>query len=196
MQTLLETISKNFSQNMTPTKINTAHDRARRNEAAYKQDTTGGRKMKQQKEKTTNAMKRQKEKATLVITYNRVYGYEPGLYYRGKKEPLIICSYDNTETWGSEAQSKLEGILHQINGRVSPEDIKQVYLYIGKFAREGALKAAEHLSSKGNNLALVACACESEIKQQVAERIGAPIIWSECGGHYTLGEIVDGILRR
>ncbi|GEM_PF-2134191 len=220
MQALLETISKNFSQNTTQIKNDATHDRARRNEAAYKQDTTGGRKMEQQKEKTTNAMKQQKEKATLVsiaydtlthpfwqrvdeqkekmtfvITYNSVKGYEPGFYY-GKKRPLLVCSYDNTSTCENEAQSKLESILQDTHVFMNPEDVERVYLYIGKYARDGALKAAERFSDQGNKLSLVACACESDIKQQTAKRIGAPIIWSECGGQYTLGEIVDGILRR
>jgi hypothetical protein len=84
----------------------------------------------------------------------------------------------------------LGGVLHGIYGRTDPEDVEQIFLYVGKFAKHGALNVAQRLSGEGNNLSLVACDCESSGKIRVAEQIGAPIIWAECGGRQTLSDIV------
>lgn len=128
-------------------------------------------------------------KATVIITYNSVNDYPAGTY-QGKHGPVVIYSNDNSETWDDRAEGMLSSVLHGIYGRVNPEDVGKVYLYVGLHARRGALRAAESFSHGGNNLTVVACNCDSEIKSETATRLNAPIIWSECGGRRTLKEIV------
>ena len=72
----------------------------------------------------------------------------------------------------------------------------KVYLYAGLWAMAGALSAAEHLAKSGKELTLVACDCDAEQKEYAAKKIGAPIIWSGCGGLATLGTIVDTLLTQ
>jgi len=135
----------------------------------------------------------QNKKATVVITYNSVRGYPAGTY-NGKNGPVIVYSNDNTETWEDLAEQKLGSVMHGIFGRINPEDIGQVYLYVGLHARGGALRAARILSGQGNKLTLVACDCDASEKQAAARRLGVPLIWSGCGGRRTLGEIVERAL--
>jgi len=144
--------------------------------------------------KSTKQSKTDK-RATVVITYNSVRDFPAGTY-EGKSGPVIVYSHDNTRTWDEEAESKLGQIMHGIFGRITPEDIKQVYMYVGLYAKDGALRAAEGLAKDIGKLTLVACDCESGEKQATADRLGAPIIWSECGGRRTLAEIVRKELVR
>tara|TARA_Y100000310_G_scaffold42446_1_gene39737 strand:+ start:3034 stop:3471 length:438 start_codon:yes stop_codon:yes gene_type:complete len=133
---------------------------------------------------------KQDGKATLVVTYNSVADFPAGTY-DGKNGPVVVVSNENTRTWGrEEAEQRLGSVLHNIYGRTNPEDVEQIFLYVGKFAKHGALNAAQDLAGEGNNLSLVACDCGYEDKMTIAERIDAPIIWAECGGRHTLGDIV------
>ena len=135
-----------------------------------------------------------KGKATVVITYNSVKGYPAGTY-SGKKGPVVVYSHDNTSSWEDEAESMLGQIMHGLYGRVNPEDVEKVYIYVGLNAKDGALRAAESLAGRINKLEIVACDCHSDEKKRTAERIGAPIIWADCGGRQTLGSIVTGLLK-
>jgi hypothetical protein len=128
-------------------------------------------------------------RATVVITYNSVRDFPAGTY-EGKSGPVIIHSHDNTSTWYDEAEGKLGSIMHGIFGRVTPEDVKQVYIYAGLYAKNGALRAAERLAGEIGKLTLVACDCDAGEKKAIANRLKAPVIWSECGGRRTLAEIV------
>ena len=131
-------------------------------------------------------------KATLVITYNSVKDYPAG-EYQGKNSPIVIYSHENSIfTWGKkEAEERLGQILHKIFGRIDPEDIEQIYLYAGLYAKNGALRAAKSLTSNKNNLTLVACDCEAREKSIKAKEIGVQIIWADCGGRETLKRIVE-----
>ncbi|MBS3076601.1 hypothetical protein J4481_02575 [Candidatus Pacearchaeota archaeon] len=137
--------------------------------------------------------KAQPKKATIVITYNSVENFPAGTY-EGKNGPVIIYSNDNTYTWSREAENKLGQVLHQIYGKTDEKDVGKVYLYVGSYAKEGALRAARKYSDAGKNLTLVACSCDSGLKERTAQEIGAPIIWSECGGRRKLSEIVKGLM--
>jgi hypothetical protein len=137
---------------------------------------------------------KQNGKATVVITYNSVAGYPEGTY-QGKEGPVVIYSNDNTSSWDEQAENKLGNVMHGIYGRITPEDVGQVYLYVGLHARNGALRAAESLAGKGNKLTLVACDCRASQKKETAERLNVPIIWSDCGGRRTLQNIVENALR-
>jgi hypothetical protein len=133
-------------------------------------------------------------KATLVITYNSVEGYPAGTY-RGGNGPVVIHSHENTRTWGEEAaEGKLGQILHGIYGRISPEDVKQIYLYVGLYAKAGALRAARRIAGDGNKLTLMACDCDAREKSTFARELGVPILWSECGGRRALRRIVQEAL--
>ena len=89
-------------------------------------------------------------KATVVITYNSVRGYPAGTY-QGKEGPIVIYSNSNTESWDSQAEGRLGSVMHGIYGRVNPEDVKQVFLYAGLNAMNGALRVAQSLSGQGNS---------------------------------------------
>ncbi len=135
-------------------------------------------------------------KATLVITYNSVEGYPTGTY-NGKNGPVVVHSNGNTKTWGrEEAEGKLGQIMHGLYGKVDQDDVKQIYLYVGLYAKHGALSAASNMAGNGKKLTLVACGCDRSEKSHTAERIGAPIIWSECGGRHTLNKIVSEELTK
>jgi hypothetical protein len=140
-------------------------------------------------------MEKAKGKATVVITYNSVSGYKPGVH-QGRNGPVVIYSHNNYDTWDTKAPQKLGEIMHQLYGRINPEDVEKVYLYVGRYAMDGALRAAKQLASDGNKLELVACDCNAGIKKRTAQQIGAPIIWADCGGFYTLGEIVNQLVKK
>lgn len=136
-----------------------------------------------------------KGKATIVITYNSVRNHPSGTY-EGKNGPVVIYSHENTRTWGEdEAESKLSQIMHGLYGRLDSQDVEQIYLYVGLYAKEGALRAAKNLASNGARLSLVACDCDAGEKELVAKRLGVPIIWSECGGRNALADIVERALN-
>lgn len=139
--------------------------------------------MKQTQQQSTNG------KATLILTYNSVRNFPAGTY-ETKNGPLVVHSNENTRTWGeTEAEVKLSQILHGLYNRVSPKDVGHIYMYVGLYAKEGALQAAKRLAGEGNRLTLVACDCDSQQKASFAKRINAPIIWADCGGRRTLEEI-------
>jgi hypothetical protein len=132
---------------------------------------------------------KQNGKATVVITYNSVKNYPAGTY-EGKNGNVIIYSNENHSGWEERAQEKLESVMHGIYGRLDSEDVKHVYLYVGRDAKNGAEEIAQKLSDHGKNLTIVACDCQAESKKATAKRLGVPIIWSDCGGRYTLEWIV------
>jgi len=80
--------------------------------------------------------------------------------------------------------------MHVIFGIINNEDVKRVYFYVGSYAKDKALQIARNLAGQKNKLTLVACDCYSEDKQKVANSLNVPIIWSDCGGRRTLGDIV------
>ncbi|MBU4070150.1 MAG: hypothetical protein KJ646_04170 [Nanoarchaeota archaeon] len=133
-------------------------------------------------------------KATIVITYNSVKDFPNGTY-QGKNGPVVIYSHDNTKTWGNqEAEGKLSQILHDIYGRADSEDVDKIYLYVGLYAKDGALNAAKNFTNKGSNLELVACDCSYSEKKNFAAQHNLPITWSECGGRNELKRIVENLL--
>jgi hypothetical protein len=148
----------------------------------------------------TKQNKEPKGKATIVITPNRVNENKTGIY-NGKEGPVIIYSdeenCDNlyisryTEIWDDNAEFRLNRALHSIYGNTDLENVKQVYLYIGTDPMIGCLKAAKSLSGNGKKLTIVACDCKADSTKEIAKKLGAPIIWSECHGRKTLQEIVE-----
>jgi hypothetical protein len=141
----------------------------------------------------TQTQPTQEGKATIILTYNSVRNFPAGTY-KAKNGPLVIYSHENARTWGEAgAEGKLSEILHGLYDRVNPQDVEHIYLYVGLYAKEGALRAAQRLAGDGNRLTLVACDCDAGEKQAAANRIGAPIIWADCGGRGTLEEIARSL---
>jgi hypothetical protein len=144
--------------------------------------------------KKQEKQKRQNGKATIIVTYNSVENYPAGTYV-GKNGPLVIYSHENTKTWGErDAERKLSQISHQLYGKADPSDVKEIFMYVGLYAKRGALAAASRFARQGNKVTLVACDCDSESKRALAEDIGAKLVWSECGGRQTLKRIAEETL--
>jgi hypothetical protein len=148
----------------------------------------------------TKQNKEQKGKATIVITPDCVNEYKTGIY-NGKEGPVIIYSDDEgrdniyisryTEDWDDNAEFRLNRTLHSIYGNTDLENVNQVYLYMGADSMIGCLNAAKSLSGNGKKLTIVACDCEAYSAGEIAKKLGAPIIRSECHGRKTLQGIVE-----
>ncbi len=143
------------------------------------------------------------KKMTYVATYRGVSGYRMGLH-EGANRDVFIAGDDipgNNKPGGygfvpvglaADAFQKAEETLDNMLGRVD-----QVFVYLGAKGAGPGLTYLHRLMEKNESkdISIVACDCNEQGKQWFADQKNLPIIWSECGGHRTLGRIVDRILR-
>jgi CheY-like chemotaxis protein len=139
---------------------------------------------------------KQEGKTSVIITYNTIYGYKPGIYDNGK---LLIIS--NTTHAMEEApevtQKNLEKIFGTFDIRNDKDKIKDIYVYVGLHAIKEPLNLACSLAHDTHKQVYVmACHCDWQHKQYVVGNRGMILHQVRCGGDYDLMKIADNILGR
>ncbi|OGF25085.1 hypothetical protein A2303_05685 [Candidatus Falkowbacteria bacterium RIFOXYB2_FULL_47_14] len=141
-------------------------------------------------------MRKNNDRTTVLISYNRVEGFESG--WHGQKR-LFVCANDagrgsNTgEGWSDNERAG--SVMHSISGQyyhgaVPVKSVKEYFVYAGLYAFEQAIHIARSLrKASGKPTTLVACHCRSAQKVDMLRLTGIRIIWSECGGSRTMGEL-------
>ena len=133
-----------------------------------------------------------KKNTTLVLTYNNVRGYPSGTY-KGKSQNVVIHSQD--KRYYKQSAQKLSELLHSMYGKVKMNSVKDVVVYAGLNALNGALSVATNLAHDSKNVRLIACDCNYSEKKRFAENRSIGIEFCECGGEKTLGKIVNELLE-
>jgi len=135
-------------------------------------------------------------KTSLIVTYNDVAGYSPGIYDNGK---LIIIS--NIGRAFENAPEIVKGQLNKIydtfDFRADKDKIKKVYVYVGLHDIAGPLRMASsiaHDMHQNEKMILMACSCEWNKKVDAARIYDFKLNQVNCGGQYALGKIADKIL--
>jgi hypothetical protein len=145
-------------------------------------------------------MEKAKGKATVVIPGLYVEGYKNRVY-RGKNGPVVIFGHANCDTWDAEATQKLGKIMRKLYGRISPEDVEKVYVYVDMCAEKCALLAAKQLAGRGSKLELLASRGydhedNESIVEAAARRLRAQITWVDRNVSSSLGSIVDDLVKK
>jgi len=139
---------------------------------------------------------KQEGKTSIIITYNNVDHYKPGIYDNGK---LLIVS--NTKWAGKKApevaHKNLEKIFGTFDFRKDKDKIKDIYVYVGLNAIEEPLNLAMSLAHDIRKQVYV-MACDCQWEEKVRRTRGLDIILHKvyCGGTYDLMQIADNILGR
>lgn len=142
-------------------------------------------------------------KITVLISYNEVKGFSSG-WHANKR--LYVCANDagrGRDTGkGNSDEEKAGSVMHDISGsyyhgNVPVKKIERYYVYAGLNAMDQALSMAESLRRTSSApVTVVACHCRSGEKERLLSGNGIDIIWSECGGKDTMGELAKEILKK
>ena len=131
---------------------------------------------------------------SIILTYNSVMGFEPGIYGNGK---LVIAS--NVEYARGKAKEvlnqKMDELYKGFDFRKDRDIIKNIFVYDGI---NGGDTPGESATSLGHDarmvVNLIACRCEWERKKNVEKNMRVKLYKSECSGYRTLGTIADIIM--
>ena len=139
---------------------------------------------------------------TLILTYNRVQGFNPGSHGNGRVVIHQIDKESFTEENCAKATAKLRAQVSVSNPLET-----EAYVYLGLSGGEeqycgsqrrvfkAATEIALALIRDHSRIHVIGCSCYGEQKKNFAEAAGFDYIQcKECGGHKTLGKIVEGIL--
>jgi len=135
-------------------------------------------------------------KTSIIVTYNNVDNYKPGIYDNGKL--LIVSDTKRTFKKAPEVtQKNLEKIFGTFDFRKDKDKIKDIYVYVGLNAIEEPLRLAMSLAHDVRKQVYV-MACDCSWKEKVERTRGLDIILHKvwCGGSYDLMQIADNILGR
>ena len=133
-------------------------------------------------------------KTNIILTYNPVSGYSPGIHGDGK---LLIVSYPKnaSELAKQVMQQHLESLYHQFDWKTDKGLVRNIFVYDGINGKEVPGQAA---ASLGHDLRmkihLMACGCDWERKLKFANQMYVDLHEVECGGRESLGAIADVIL--
>jgi len=139
---------------------------------------------------------KQDGKTSIIVTYNNVEHYKPGIYDNGKL--LIVSDTKRTFKKAPEVTARnLETIFGTFDFRKDKDKIKDIYVYVGLNAIEEPLNLACSLAHDvRKQVYVMACNCSWE--EKVSRIRGLDIILHQvhCGGEYELMQIADNILGR
>ncbi len=140
---------------------------------------------------------------TLVTTFERVEGYKRGLHHGRDRDVLIAGNYIGTspdsflfEKDVNQAYRETFDYLRYFTG--TPR-LDAALVYMGRPGVFGTTPGFEYVRELKEGMQLdvklVACECSAENKKKFAFRQELQIIWAECGGYRTLGQLVNELLR-
>lgn len=130
----------------------------------------------------------------LIMTYNTVSGYKPGIYSEGK---LLIVSYDKrAKDAGQEiARQQLDKIYENFDFRADRDKISNVFIYDGVNGGDIPGRAAQSIGHAAHMpVYLMVCGCDWERKGRLANSSNVNLVSVECGGEDSLGKVADIIL--
>lgn len=139
-------------------------------------------------------VERTEPQLNIILSYNDVDGYNEGIYSDGK---LLIVSFDK---WAHERaqevlREKVDKIYQDFEWRRDRDLVRNIFVYDGINGGEWPGRVA---SALGHDIRmpvnLMACRCEWERKQRLADARNINLYRVECGGQETLGAISDVIL--
>ena len=130
----------------------------------------------------------------IIMTYNFVEGYEPGLYSNGR---LLIVSYDKTA--GIDAKRVLREQVRQVykdfEWRADRDLIRNIFVYDGINGGNVPGAVAQSLGHDVRmKVNLLACHCDWERKERLRNSSNVELYKVQCGGFPELGAIADVIL--
>ncbi len=128
----------------------------------------------------------------LVLTYNNVDGYPAGLY-KGETRDVVVYSQDRR--YHQDSPEKLQEIIENLYEEIDFDDISKVIVYSGRYAMRESLDIASALAHSNEDVELVACKCDLNVKKSLARGYGIELVLSECGGVYKMGDIVSELLE-
>ena len=145
----------------------------------------------------------EKPKRVAVVTYNRVGDgeYDSGVIRKNGLE-LFIAQNGHKSKWAASDGSWAD--RSQVRGRTAANVLSEIdltemdhtYLYVGASGGEQGIIETKEIPA--DKITYVMCGCNSSMKRNMIDMFGnrnAEIISAECGGQYTLGRIVDGLLN-
>ena len=131
---------------------------------------------------------------SMIVTYNKVDGYEPGLYGDGK---LLIHSFDKYagELAKSVLKEEIQEIYKDFEWKADRDLIKKMFVYDGINGGEWPGRIASALGHDVRMpIELMACHCDWDRKRRLESMREITLYQVECGGSKTLGAIADVIL--
>lgn len=139
------------------------------------------------------------EKTTLILTYNKVDGFEEGSHGNGR---VVILKLDPQKFDGKNSEGDAFGLYFRTFNLLGRE-IDKAYIYLGRYdsLQDKAIKmfqamyrvASSHIKDS-SRIFMVGCKCNENLKRRFAEHSGMQFLKSNCGGEETLSKIVREIL--
>jgi len=130
----------------------------------------------------------------LLITYNTVDGYAPGMYANGKL--LIVSYHKDANILAKEVVEKhMKDIWGTFDFREDRDRIRSIFVYDGFNGGDKPGSLAQSIGHDARMLVhMLACRCEWERKQRLASSAYVTLSLVECGGEVSMGMIADILL--
>jgi CheY-like chemotaxis protein len=135
----------------------------------------------------------------IILTYNSVDGYSPGVHCDGR---LLVVSYDKYANERAKAivENALDELYGQFDWRSDRDIIRNVFVYDGVRGEDAPGFAATALGHDIRmRVNMLACPCDWERKQNLASSMYVNLYKVRCRGTRELGAIADviaGITRQ
>ncbi|MBS3134634.1 response regulator [Candidatus Woesearchaeota archaeon] len=130
----------------------------------------------------------------LILTYNPVKGYNPGIFSDGK---LLVVSYDrHSQIRAREVLAEqIRQIYTSFEWKSDRDLVRNIFVYDGINGRELPGHIAQSLGHDVRMCVnLMACKCDWDRKQRLSNSSYVNLYPVECGGSETLGAVADVIL--
>jgi CheY-like chemotaxis protein len=130
---------------------------------------------------------------SLILTYNPVEGYNPGLH----SDKLLIVSYDKYASGRAKEvlTQEIQKIYENFNWRTDRDLIRNIFVYDGVNGGDLPGSAAQSLGHDVRmRVHLMACRCDWERKERLFGSTYVDLHKVECGGRESLGAVADTIL--
>jgi len=155
------------------------------------------------KEELEALVNKNDKKAVVLMTYNTVEGFKPGIYGDGR---LIVYSWDKklrSEKCKEAAKDITDKFYKDFNLRRDGNLFEHIFVYAGMNAMDEAISAARMIGhdlkdyeNLGKKVTMVGCDCDYNKKARIAhDSYSVSLIQCECGGDVTMGKIAKAILE-
>jgi hypothetical protein len=133
----------------------------------------------------------------ILLSYNTIGGHDAGVHTASSGEKMLVSSYDRRA--GRIAPAVLANEVAKIYGTfdwtADRDIVKNIFVYDGKSGGDMPGMAAQALGHDIRmRVNMLACHCDWERKQRLANSSYVDLYQVECGGETTMGRIADVIM--
>lgn len=133
----------------------------------------------------------------ILLTYNTVHNFNPGIYTGVEGDKVLVMSYEKHagRIAPEVIAEQVSKIYQNFNWKADRDIVKNIFVYDGINGGNIPGQTAQALGHDVRmRVNLMACGCDWDRKQKLANSSYVDLYRVNCGGDYEMGMIADAIL--